>query len=295
MNCLKCLLPISSGNSHYGLHLTCFTTWFDVSGRPEFLSLTRRHSSGISEPQNTSFFHGRFKKYSAELAGVSYILKMRETEAPELPEVEYLCNQIGKFLGVPVAEFFIVSFEGDRVFVTKNFIKPGLPTDLQHIHHFRADTEHTCKDLIRIIIEKTRQPYDVGVFIKALLFDALIGNHDRHGRNIAFITNSGGLSLSPVYDSVSYLGLEAGDMLKCDFNPTGKISTNETLEPSMSHYVRELKQLGYQDHCKSFYNKIKLARLNKLIEESFCSSLMKEAMIRLILKRYTELENEIKA
>src|SRR5205814_655011 len=101
-------------------------------GRSDFLSLTRRHSSAISEPQNTSFFHGRFKKYSAELGGVPYILKMRQTEAPELPEVEYLCNQIGKFLGVPVAEFFIVSFERDKVFVTKNFIKPGQLTDLQH-------------------------------------------------------------------------------------------------------------------------------------------------------------------
>ena len=29
---------------------------------------------------------------------------MRQEEAPELPEVEYLCNQIGKLLGVLVAE-----------------------------------------------------------------------------------------------------------------------------------------------------------------------------------------------
>lgn len=296
MNCLKCSLPMDSDNPHYGLHSACFTAWFNLSGSPEFLSLTQRHySSEISEPQNTSFFHGRFKKYSAELAGVSYILKMREAEAPELPEVEYLCNQIGKSLGVPVAEFFMVSFEEDKVFVTKNFIKPGQLSDLQHVHHFRSDTEHTCEDLIRIIIEKTQRPYDVGVLIKVLLFDALIGNHDRHGRNIAFIINSGGLSLSPVYDNVSYLGLETGDMLKCDFNPTGKISTKETLEPSMSHYVRELDRLGYPKHCKNFYSAIKLPWLNKLIEESFCSSLMKEAMTRLIFKRYKELENEIKA
>jgi HipA-like C-terminal domain len=293
VNCLKCLLPMHSEEPHYGLHLACFTRWFNVPGRLKFLSLTRRHSSMISEPHNTSFFHGRFKKYSADLAGASYILKMREETAPQLPEVEYLCNQIGKILGVPVAEFFMINFGKEKVFVTKNFIKPGQIVDLQHLYHFRSDMEHTCEDLIRILMEKTQRPYDVGVFIKTLLFDALIGNHDRHGRNMAFIVQSGILSLSPVYDNVSYLGLESGDMLKCDFNPTGKISTKETLEPSMSHYVRELKRLGYQDHCENFYSKVKLSRINKLIKDSFCSSLMKEAMTRLIAKRYGELENEI--
>lgn len=297
VDCLKCLMPVSSSVSHYGLHSDCFSAWFEVPGSPEFLSLTRRHSSSESspEPQNTTFFHGRFKKYSAELAGVPYILKMREAGAPELPEVEYLCNQIGQSLGVPIADFFIVSFKGDKVFVTKNFIKPGSPTDLQHIHHFRSDAEHTCEDLIRVVSEKTRRPYDVGIFIKTLLFDALIGNNDRHGRNIAFIANSEGLSLSPVYDNVSYLGLETGEMLKCDFNPTGRISTKETFEPSMLHYVRELNRLSYQNYCMDFYSAIKLPSIYKLIEESYCSLLMKEATKRLILKRYRELENEIKA
>lgn len=69
----------------------------------------------------------------------------------------------------------------------------------------------------------------------------------------------------------------------------------ETSEPSMSHYVRELQRLGYQDHCKDFYDKVKLSQVDKLIKDSFCSLLMKEAVTRLIMKRYQELKNEIQA
>jgi hypothetical protein len=298
MNCLKCRLQINHPSSaHYGLHLDCFMEWFKASKTAEFVSLQRRSStsdqSANQTPQNTSFFHGKFKKYSADLDGQSYILKMRQDEAPELPEVEYLCNQIGKLLSVSVAEFYFIDFNGDRTFVTKNFIKPGSPTDLQHIYHFRSDDKHSCEGIINVITEKTQLPHDVRMFIKTILFDSLIGNHDRHGRNLAFIITAKSTSLSPIYDNVSYLSLESDNMLKADFNPTGKISTSMTLEPSMRDYVKELKKLGFRDDIQEFYKNIKLPQLYQVIDESFCSTLMKEAIKTLIKKRFEELENEL--
>ncbi len=218
---------------------------------------------------------------------------MRQDEAPELPEVEYLCNQIGKLLGVSVAEFYFIDFNGDKTFVTKNFINPGAPTDLQHIYHFRPGNKHSCEGIIHVIAEKTQLPHDVKMFIKTILFDSLIGNHDRHGRNLAFITTAKNISLSPIYDNVSYLSLESGNMLKADFNPIGKISTNTTLEPSMRDYVKELERLGFRDDIQEFYKSIKLSQLYQIIDKSFCSTLMKEAIKTLIQKRFMELENEL--
>ena len=298
MNCLKCRLQIDHPNlAHYGLHLDCFTAWFKAPITAEFVSLQRRSStsdqSANQPPQNNSFFHGKFKKYSADLDGQSYILKMRQDDAPELPEVEYLCNQIGKLLGVSVAEFYFIDFNGDRTFVTKNFIKPGAPTDLQHIYHFRPDDEHSCEGIISVITKKTQLPHDVKMFIKTILFDSLIGNHDRHERNLAFIITAKNTSLSPIYDNVSYLSLESGNMLKADFNPTGRISTSITLEPNMSDYVKELKKLGLGDHVQEFYKSIKLPELYQVIDESFCSTLMQAAMKALIKTRFAELENEL--
>lgn len=298
MKCLKCLLPLERATAHYGLHVACFESWFKVSSTAQFTSLARQNSYSYKQAatfpsQNTSFFHGKFKKYSAELEGHSYILKMRESEAPELPEVEYLCNQIGALLEIPVAKFYIISFGEENVFVTKNFIRPTTPIDLQHIYHFRPDDDHHCEGLIKVIVEKTQRPHDVRVFINAILFDALIGNHDRHGRNLALITTAGSISLAPIYDNVSYLGLEKGNMLKADFNPAGKISTTATSSPNMRDYVIELKRLGYHEQINEFYSKIKLIQLENLIQASFCSDLMKEAIVKLLKKRYKELENEL--
>ncbi len=297
MTCLKCRLQITEPElPHYGLHPACFTQWFNAPSTAEFVSLQRKSNAsddaGDFSPQNTSFFHGKFKKYSAELNGDSYILKMRQ-DGLELPEVEYLCNQMGESLSIPVAKFFFIDFNGDKTFVTKNFIHSGSPTDLQHIYHFRADDQHSCEGIICAITEKTQRPHDVRIFIKTILFDALIGNHDRHGRNLAFIISANNCSLSPIYDNVSYLSLESGNMLKADFNPTGRINTSETFEPSMRDYVKELKKLGYTDNIKEFYRSIKLSQLIQLIEDSFCSILMKDAIHTLVNKRFGELESEL--
>ncbi len=297
MQCLKCLTSLDPKFACYGLHPECFSEWFSAPHTAEFASLQRRSSASDQSvhlaPQNTSFYHGKFKKYSAELNGQSYILKMRQNEAPEIPEVEYLCNQMGKSLNIPVAEFYFINFNDDPTFVTKSFINPNAPTDLQPIYRFRSDDQHSCEGIIRVLIDKTQRPYDIKIFIRTVLFDALIGNHDRHGRNLAFIITAKNTILSPIYDNVSYLSLEKGNILKADFNPTGKISTSKTNEPSMRDYVKELKKLGYQTDIQEFYQTIKMSHLLQLIDDSFCSPLMKDAIKRLTEKRFMELENEL--
>jgi len=300
MNCLRCLMPLVGEPSCYGIHNKCFTEWFRVPSNAAFTSLTRRSSASNEEstdviPQNNSFFHGKFKKYSAVLDGQSFILKMCQDEAPELPAVEYLCNQIADELGVPVAEYYLINFEGELVFVTKNFIHHAVPMDLQHLYHFRDPKQHNCNDLISIVKERTQRPYWVDVLIKTILFDALIGNHDRHGRNLAFLVTSNDTVLSPIYDNVSYLSLESGNMLKADFNPTGKIATEHSVEPSMRDYVLELRKLGFESKVAEFFKKLTsrgIVKIEILIENSFCTPLMKQALKKLIEKRYVELKNE---
>ncbi len=299
MQCLKChILIVPLDLAHYGLHPQCFKEWFNSPNLSEFVSLQRRSDTTSNQSEyltshNTSFFHGKFKKYSALLNHETYILKMRQEDAPELPEVEYLCNQIGKLLNVPVAEFYFINFNNERTFVTKSFINSIEPINLQHIYRYRTIDQHHFEGLLQVITKETKSHYDIKIFIKTILFDALIGNHDRHGRNLAFILTAKSTSLSPIYDNVSYLSLESGNMLKADFNPFGKISTKATQEPSMQDYVKELKRLNYHYDLEDFYRTIKLPIILKCVDNSFCSSLMKVAMSNLIIKRFKELEDEL--
>lgn len=299
MICLKCKQEIGNGSSKYGLHMDCFITWFKVNALDEFVSLTLR-SADSADPdkknythENTSFYHGKFKKYSADLASESYIIKMREEkEAPELPEVEYVCNQIAHMLGLPVPDFYYIDFYDQRVFVTKVFIKKNSGSvNLEHIYKFRSNDKHNCEELAQIIGKTTNRPYDVEVFFNTILFDALVGNHDRHGRNLAFLVTPSKTVLSPIYDNVSYLSLEKGEMLRANFNPKGKIATSETIEPTMIDYVKELKRLDQLELVQAFFNRIKMNKIEDLINESFCSDLMKQALIKLINARYQELRH----
>lgn len=288
-------MPVKS--NHYGLHSHCFRDWFNMQSLEKFVSLQAHvgknsaDTTDCSTSQNISFYHGKFKKYSANLEKQTYILKMRQEYAPEIPEVEYLCNQIGSLLHIPVAPFYLIYFNEERTFVTKNFIKPGDPTNLQHIYHFRPDAEHSCEGLIKTIIEHSDNPCDIQIFLNTILFDALIGNHDRHGRNLAFVVTSKHTTLAPIYDNVSYLSLEQDNMLKADFNPTGKIRTKASNEPSMRDYAIELNRLGYKKELVDFYNTIDLLKIESFIDKSFCSSLMKIAIKNLITKRFKELHD----
>ena len=283
----------------YGLHPACFLSWFNLSEICDFTGMERKATS--KDPQddyvqktNLSFFHGKFKKYSADLKGESYILKVREADAPELPDVEYVSNRIGEALGLPVAKYFCIHYFGERAFVTKNFVDKKCNTDLSHIYHFQSERKtRDCEALIDIISEETKKFVDIETFIYTCLFDGLIGNHDRHGRNLGFLVTAKGLSLSPIYDNPSSLGLENGEFLKADFNPRGRIPTKNSAHPSAKDYVEEFFRLGYEAQVQTFFSKVKYAKIERIIDESFCTDLMKEALKKLILKRAKEIENAI--
>ena len=305
--CLKCLAPLNASDEYEetGLHAPCFATWFKLKRSASFGDFQRRQTVSADPGKdkldasswNTSFFHGRFKKYSASLAGQSYIFKVRELIAPELPDVEYVCNQIAKALGLPVPPFYMVKFGGERAFVTKNFIrKSSGVANLVHIyHHLNPVGPYDCETLLEVILRETGKYADAEIFVKTCLYDALVGNHDRHGRNLALLVTAKGSALAPIYDNVSALRLEQGTFLKADWNPAGKIATKASGEPTAKDYAREFQRLGYGPQVTAFAKRIHLKKLIEIIDASLCSSLMKDALTRVITKRASEITNETRS
>ncbi len=303
--CLKCLEFLNAKDEfeEAGLHAGCFKSWFRLDKNEPFSGFVRRQAGSLDpdvavldDNWTSSFFHGRFKKYSATLAGESYIFKVKEDVAPELPDNEYLCNQIAHSLGLPVPAFYILKFAGTRTFVTKNFVQAGEVANLVHIYHYRKPkVDFCCEDLLQIILEQTGRLADAETFIRTCLFDALIGNHDRHGRNLGFLVTAKSTRLAPIYDNTSALGLEHGDILKADWDPKSKIATMKSKEPTAKDYIEEFLRLGYKQTVASFKASLDLTKVLALIDRSFCSELMKDAMKRLISKRYREVQDAAKS
>lgn len=303
--CLYCKHAIDKNERKlsHGLHKPCFIDCFQLDEWSDFEGVEKKQAAS-SEPKDPkerakynshdSFFHGKFRKYAATLGGRNYILKVKEDSSPELPDVEYVCNELARELKLPIPWFGLIDFYTERTFVTRNFVSEEKDAaNLVHIYHYLKERRYDCENLLDIIATETNRFRDQEIFIYMCLFDSLIGNHDRHGRNLGFLYTSRGANLAPIYDNPSMLGTETGSILKAFFEPRGRIYTNATEEPLMADYVIEFVRLGQRPSVERFSKKIKIKSLDKIIQQSTCTILMKEALIEIINRRYQELKHAL--
>lgn len=249
-----------------------------------------------ASPHLTSYFGGNYKKYEGRLGESSYIIKLSKPEYPELAPVEFVCNKIAYDCGLAVpTPFTLLDFgNGELAFVSRNFMEKRLSNaTLNHLYHYlpAGETHYNVEEIGNAIFRETQSVQDVEMFFRMLLFDALVGNHDRHGRNLALIETSKGKRLAPIYDNPSYLGLESGALLKAHHAPYGKIWTRNSQKPSMADYVHELFRLDALHVTQAFFKATKLPKLLERISESpSVSPEMQAALRRLISERHKELE-----
>ena len=155
MKCFKCNINLKNEDEiQYGLHKKCFLDWFSLGKVSEFTEL---FSHAGSDPEisvnhlskyNSSFFHGKFKKYSASLDENEYILKVEESDYPELPAVEFLCYQIARHLDIIIPDFYYINFHNKKTFVNKNFINKNKRMTLHHFYHFfNENDQFDCKTI----------------------------------------------------------------------------------------------------------------------------------------------------
>ncbi|MBS0616099.1 MAG: HipA domain-containing protein [Verrucomicrobia bacterium] len=292
--CLKCLQPLLSSEVWYGLHANCFTDWFNLKALDAFQNIvSHRHSGGspIKDGFKSSFFHGKFRKYSSSLGGTRYILKVQENGFPELPATEYVCNQIFSHLKINVPSFHLIAWEENHVcFVTRNFMEDYPESSLVHLwHFFEKSMRYDCENLLKIIGEKTGRLAAQEEIVYLVLADSLIGNNDRHGRNLGLIQTSKGYILPPFYDNPSNLGIENDWFLNADLQPAGAIWTKNVTKPTMADYIEECSRLGFAHVVDRFRENISMPTLERLVKESMLTPKRQSALLRLIDRRHREL------
>ena len=295
--CLFCNQEMSANDVWYGLHSNCFKAIFDLPKLYDFEGLVRKNSFSAdpteikSEGKHlSSFFAGNYPKYEAKLNQQGYILKLGSELYPELPVVEYFCNHLADLLDIPIPKpFALILHRGQLAFATKIFTeKVQGHYSLTHLYRDMEPGEknYTVAKIVRTIEIQTKNIGDVEIFLEVLLLDALIGNHDRHGRNLAFLETSKGKKLAPIYDNTSVLGLEKGEMLRASFGAFGKIGTQNTSEPGIEDYLQEISRLGKKEVILQFINKLNRISVEKII--STCPAMsenMKMALKNFIGKR----------
>lgn len=302
MNCMRCKKTIQDENPVHGFHSNCFETEFGLGVNHDFTHLIERRTEIAPGEQkfghvNESFFHGKFRKYSGSLGEKNYILKVQQPDCPDLPGVEYVSNRIARLLGIKVPDHHLILFKNQApTFVSRNIMDHASTATLDHIYKFLPESsKFNCEELSELILRETNRISEVHLFVEICLFDALIGNHDRHGRNLAFVTKGGGLrNLAPFYDNPSYIGIADELMLDSDLQPRGTIATKKTNEPSMTDYVEEFSRLGHQAIVQRFKERTvtKMSSITEIVKSMTVLGLQRiSALLRLIEKRFTELEN----
>lgn len=300
IGCSKELLE-NEGSSAHGFHRECFCHEFQLASFEDFQELIPQQVTSL-EPTHpadvicSSFFHGKFKKYSAILGGTHYILKIQEQEAPELPAVEFVSNKLAKEFGLRIPPFHFLNLYGETpAFLSKNFIaNPAIPATLVHIYHFlNVDERFSCENILNILRNQGCGFSEIEFFVHMCLFDAVIGNHDRHGRNLGIIETPRQKTLAPAYDNPSFLGIHSGNLLKAQFEPRGRIATESTAEPTVVDYCVEFERLDLGLSIKVFHKKVMTVDFKTIINTGPCSELMKAAFCRLVEKRVKEFDEYI--
>jgi hypothetical protein len=301
MVCYKCRQLIGDQEQmKHGLHKTCFMDWFALNRDVDFANISIK-DAGSFDPEKddhlkdiaSSFFQGKFKKYSATLDEKKYILKVKDDRYPELPATEFLCNEIAVLLGLNVPRFYFIKFENSlESFVSENFMDPFSPADLTHIYHFlKEGEEFSFEAILNILKNHTGRFEDIERFVELCLFDALIGNHDRHGRNLAIVRKAKGCFLSPFYDNPAYLGMEGEELLSAIHEPKGKIAVKNNHEPSIGDYYKEAERLGHLEIARAFIKKIDLRKIQMIVDNAFILPKRKKAIFSLIERRFAEVKN----
>lgn len=298
--CYSCKQPLEEEKMTSGLHRECFCKWFGVTEPDDFRDVVARSNEDLDGGKkwaqiNTSFFHGKFRKYSARIGTHNYILKVMQKEVPELPVTEYLCNQLARVLGLDVPDHYMILFQNKvESFVSMNFMDNRYGSDLVHIYRYLDQPKnYDCEHLLKII-EKEVGRYDAIVrFVELCLFDSLIGNNDRHGRNLGLIQGAHGTTLAPFYDNPCYLALEIPELLNAYHEPRGAIATYKNNEPLMADYVQEWFRLGFNEEVINFAKRIDLRLIENFMTASFLSEARRDAIFRLIQRRFEEMSNAI--
>jgi hypothetical protein len=228
---------------------------------------------------SSSGFQGLLDKFGVTLGKDTFIIKPRSPMFPELPQNEFVSNQIADLMGIHVAEYGYWKMGNDFVFVSKNFMTVSKSKDaLIHLNRM-VKGQWSCEAVVKSITKNSTVPdRDLRQFILVCLFDSLIGNSDRHSRNLAYLYKNGKYKLAPIYDSVAVMIAKklSYQMIK-DMDWGGKLRTRSSESPNFQDYVAEFRRLRLKKVVDQLLTKLKKIekQVIQLVDDSHLNAINK--------------------
>jgi len=148
----------------------------------------------------------------------THIIKPEPERFPGLVANEAFCMNLARRVGLNVPETRTRTIGGKPCIVVTRYDREAGPAGTVRVHQedlcqalgrpperkYQQEGGPTVRECVALLREWSSTPVlDILAFVDALIFNALIGNADAHGKNYAMIYASGRRRLAPLYDLVS--------------------------------------------------------------------------------------------
>lgn len=247
--------------------------------------------------------------------GIHYLIKFQKEDELGLINnhyCEYIGSNILALFNEDVQVTSIGTYEGREVVACMDFKKdkeefvPFNDVGDSSLERDREAYRYTYEDIIEMLEENkkiTNVMETVEKFWDLYIYDALLGNFDRHGSNWGFLKENGKYRMAPIFDNGSCLFprittdkqcLEIINSEKELSKRTYKFPTSQIkLRSRKSSYFDVISSLEYKEcneALKRIYAKINIEKIEKFINSlEFISTIQKEFYNKIIEYRYKNI------
>jgi|GEM_PF-514057 len=276
--------------------------------------------NGVYQIENANLM-GDAPKSLIRIGGYKYLTKTGHKWYPIESITEHLLNKLGIIFGLNMAESRLAKINSQIRFLSKWFLAgdESLVHGAEIFSNYLNDSDFVSevekqkmsRELFTLqFVEKSvkhfakPQPYYYDILhslVKLLLFDALVGNNDRHFENWAVIVKNIGDSkpiFSPVYDTArglfwnqseeSLLSFSDDKIRKYSFNSKPKLGWDGINDNDLNHFrlVEEIYKNQFyitQNEVKELFSQDMIEKMNLFVIKEF-SNLMSAKRIEIINK-----------
>lgn len=274
-------------------------------------------SEGLYQVENVNL-SGDAPKSLIRIGENKYIAKTGQKWYPIESITEHLLNQLGTIFGLKMAESRLAIINNQLRFLSKWFLteKESLVHGAEIFDNYLQDAvfvreiekQKMARDLFTLqFVEKSIKhfspQYNIEIMrnlVKLLLFDALVGNNDRHFENWAVIVKNRGYKpeFSPIYDTARGLFWNQSEMSlntftdskikKYSIGSKPKLGWDGVNDKDLNHFrlVKEIYQNQFYitfSEVKELFADNKIVKMKNFVNKNF-AQLMSDRRIELIGK-----------